>query len=160
MTVPFVAAVTKKYMPTASDAAVTEMAQVRVAELDAIGSKDPEACYRFINPRPGEPAVSIADYVSGELVKRDLAASAAVIETGATNPQRIPTEAEISGLMRKVVLGLSRIYASNDLEMLSELNAPTVDRRKVCGIFGALLREITTLTARDQIRILRYMFSQ
>jgi hypothetical protein len=160
VTLPFVAAVAKKYMPIASDAAVAEITQVFVAEMDAIGSKDPEACYRFVNPRPGEPVVSVADYASGELMKRDLAASAVVIETGATNPQRVPTESEVSKSMSTVVLGLSRNYSASDLAMLSELNASTVDRRKVCGIFGAMLREIMTLPARDQLRVLRYMYSQ
>jgi hypothetical protein len=147
-------------MPLASDAAVAEITEVLVVEMDVIGSKDPEACYRFINTHPGEPAFPIADYISGELIKRELAASAAVIETGATNPQRIPTEAEISKLMSTVVLGLSRKYAPKDIAMISDLNASTVDRRKVCGIFSALLREIMTLPARDQIRVLRYMYAQ
>ena len=71
VTLPFVADVTKKYLPVASEDAVIEMTKVLVAEMDAIGSKDPVACYQFINPRPGDPSVSVADYISGELKNRD-----------------------------------------------------------------------------------------
>jgi hypothetical protein len=160
VTLPFVADVAKKYIPVASDAAVIEMTKVLVAEMDAISSIDPVACYRFINPRAGEPSVSLADYISRELNNRDIAASAAVIETGSIKPQRIPAEAEVSGLMNTVVLSLSRKYKADDIAALSDLNSSKVDRRKVCGIASDLYREVLALRTPDQARLLRYMFAQ
>jgi hypothetical protein len=159
VTLPFVADVTKKYLPVASEDAVIEMTKVLVAEMDAIGSKDPVACYQFINPRPGDPSVSVADYISGELKNRDIAASAAVIETGSVRPQRVPAEAEVSGLMNRAVLSLSRKYDAEDIATLSDLNSPTVNRRKVCGIASGLYREVLMLPVPDQARLLRYMFA-
>jgi hypothetical protein len=160
VTLPFVANVTKKYLPVASGDAVIEMTKVLVAEMDAIASKDPVACYHFINPRPSDPSVSVADYISGELKNRDLAASAAVIETGSIRPQRVPAEAEVSGLMDRAVLGLSRKYNAEDIATLSDLNSPKVNRQKVCGIASGLYREVLMLPVPDQARLLRYMFAQ
>ena len=157
---PYVTNMTKKYLPVASETAVIEMMKVTTAEIDAIRSKDPEACYRFINPRPGEPSVFIGDYISVELGSQDIAASAAVIETGSSKPQQIPAEAVVSDLMDTVLHRLSKKYDAEDIAALSDLNSPTVDRRRVCAVVSGLYREVLMLPIPEQARLLRYMFSQ
>jgi hypothetical protein len=160
VTTPFVAEVAKKYIPIASDTAVSEITEVLISEIDVIGSKSADACYRFLFPNAGGTPIAIADYVSNELMQRDLNATAAVIESGATSPQRIPAEGEVAALLKTVVGNMARKYPADEMALFADLNSPIADRRKVCKIVSALYREVMMLQPRDKVRLLRYLFSQ
>jgi hypothetical protein len=159
ITQPVVAELVKKYIPVSSDGAILEMTSVLVSEMDAIDSKNPDACYRFLYPSAGGTLVMIADYISPELQQRDLKATTSVIETGATNPQKIPTEADVDGSLKTVVASLLKKYNAEDLALLDNSNPPIADRPRICQIAGALYKEVM-LQPGNQAQILRYLFSQ
>ena len=54
---PYISALSKKYLPVASDDAVISTAQLAVFEAEAIGFKSADACYDYFYPQPGSKAV-------------------------------------------------------------------------------------------------------
>jgi hypothetical protein len=111
-------------------------------------------------PHPGSQPVIISDYVSNDIQDRDLSATAAVIETGGTNPQQIPTDKEVSPLLKNVVDRLTQKYSAADLAVLADPSAPGIDHERVCRMTSALYREVLTLPAKAGARLLRFLFAQ
>jgi hypothetical protein len=157
---PYIDNLYKKYVPVASNDAVTAMAQLVVIETEAIGSKSADACYEFLYPRPGRNTFVATDYLPREIQEHDLSTIATVIETGSASPQRIPTEEEISPLLKIVIDRLAKRYPINDIAALADPGSPTVGHEKVCSMTTALYREVLTLPAKDKLLLLRFLFAQ
>jgi len=156
----YVAELAHKYLPVASDDAVIEMVRVMVLEMNQIGAKNADACFNFLFPRPGVPPVIISQYVSVELQNRDLAATTAVIESGARKPQRVPTEKEIEPKMNLVINALRRKFSSAQLAAFADPDSSTSPHPVVCGVTQAFYEEILALSSPDNARLLRFLFSQ
>jgi hypothetical protein len=158
-TFPYISKLSKKYLPVASDEAVITTAQLIVIETEAIGSKSANACYDFLNPHAGSQPVILTEYINQQTQELDLSTTAAVIETGATNPQRVPTEKEVSPLLKKVIGKLAKRYSATELGALTDPSSPGIEHEKVCRMASALYREVLILPARDAARLLRFLFA-
>jgi hypothetical protein len=157
---PYVSNLSKKYLPVASDDAVIAAAELAVTEAETIGSKSPDACYDFLYPRPGSRPVILSEYLAGDVQHRDLLTTAAVIETGSTTPQRIPTEKEVSPLLKRVVDQLTQRYPAADIAALANPNSPEIEHERTCRMTIALFREVLALPTKDKVRLLRFFFAQ
>jgi hypothetical protein len=98
--------------------------------------------------------------LAGDLQERDLSTTAAVIETGSTTPQRIPTEKEVSPLLKRVVDKLTQRYPAADIEALANPNSPGIEHERAYRMTSALFREVLALPTKDKARLLRFLFVQ
>lgn len=160
ITRPYVSRLSKKYLPVASNDAVILAAQTAIVEANAIGARNTDACYDFLYPHAGSRQIVLSDYLSTEAQERDLAATAAVIETGSTNPQLTPTEEEVSRSFKMILANLVHKYSKSDLAVLLDPTASTVNHEKACTMTSALYSEVLALPRQDAAQLLRYLFSQ
>lgn len=158
ITRPYFSTLEKKYLAVASGEAIVEMTRVVVAELDQTGAQSADACYNLLHQRADSPPVIITQYVSPEIVQRDLAAADAVIESGAVNPQRIPSEKEVSRALDLVMRRLIKKHSAADVLAITT-DSPDVDHGKVCEVTSALYKEVLALPTKDQINLLRYLYA-
>jgi hypothetical protein len=148
-----------KYLPLASNEAVIEFTRVYVSEIDQIGAKNVDACVSFLSPRPDELPLDVNKYVTADTIKRRSAAYVAVLASGATNPQPVPTEGEIKKNMHLVATRLVARYGEADAAVIGDMHSPTADHGKICTIFSALYKEVLALPVQDQVPLLRFFYS-
>jgi hypothetical protein len=151
---PLVAQLVAKYRPYASDKAVVELASVVVDEIDQIVVKSADDCYFYMM---GTKPVDILKYLSAETKIRELAVSALVVETGANDPQHIPTKEQIVGTMDQIMSGLKAKYGDS-VAVFGQVKLPTVDHALACTMLAALFREALALTNEQQrVEAIRYL---
>lgn len=150
--------VVQKRLPSASDEAVVSYMAVMVTEIHELHKYSSELCYRFLFPEKSGP-IDGRKYFSKRTQEADLAALAQVIKTSAESPQSIPKEAEVMPKLEPVIFELEKKYG-NDITMLQNPSAPTVDRGKVCSMTADLYKRIIEMPRNENGKILRFMLSQ
>jgi hypothetical protein len=153
-----VAAVELRFIPFASDAAVIEFTRIITLEVDQIGAKSAEACVQFLFPKKGRPALSLTDYLSADVISREIAAATAVIETGSGTPRAVPQQAAIAGSLVIVVRQLTEAFGSGDVAALSKPD--TLAPQRLCAVTGSLYKDILLLPEPDAAALLRWLFSK
>jgi hypothetical protein len=157
---PYISDLARKYLSVASDEAVIAAVQVAIVEAEAIASKSANTCYDFFYLHPGSQPIILSEYVSVEIQQRDLSSIAAVIDTGSTSPQQIPSEKEISPLLTEVLDELTQKYPAADLAALANPSDSGVEREKVCRMTIDLYRQVLVLPPKYRTRLLRFLLAQ
>jgi hypothetical protein len=116
---PYISALLQKYLPVSSDGAIISTAQLFVSKAEAIGSQSADACYDFFNSQTGSPSIIPGDNLATDAQQRD-AIITDVIETGSSNPQPTPTEAQASPLSNVIVKKLLKKYPASDVATLDD----------------------------------------
>lgn len=150
-----VSGLVKKALPQASDDAVMETARVITLEYDQLGAKNADACFAYAT---GSPPVDILKFVTPEVAQMEKAANAAVLETGLTNPQRIPSRDEVAPALRRVVQQLIATYGQSDVAGLAK--PAGMDHARYCAIISALFKNALSLPRDQAVPVLRNMFGQ
>jgi hypothetical protein len=156
---PFVYAVLRKHQTHASDEAIMALAELTVAEIEAVGRKDMNACYDFLFPGAAVRPVDFWEYVPPDSLERGLAAISDLTETTATNSKRAPPTKEVLQLQKLVIDGVTRRYSETFPLVLADPRSPKFSHETVCRAFGALFREVLTLPTRDRVQMLRFFFA-
>jgi hypothetical protein len=150
--------VIEQHLPRASDDAVIDYMGVMIAEMELLEKKGNDLCYRFLFPQNGS-WIDPRQHFPKKLQDEDLTALAAVIKTSAEDPQPIPDEADVMDNLQSVVVELSNEHG-DDIEMLQNPIAPTVNRRKICTMSADLYNTIFALQRSESGPLLRYLLAQ
>lgn len=153
-----IAGLVQKRLPSASDDAVVSYMSVMVTEIGELSSRGGDLCYRFLFPQPSGP-IDARKYFSKQTQDADLAALAQVVRTSAEHPQTIPKEGDVMPALEPIVVELAKEYG-NDIEMLQNPTAPTVNKTKVCSMTVDLYSRVLKLPKNESSRVLRFMLSQ
>jgi hypothetical protein len=149
--------VVNKYLPRASDAAITTYMAVFMRELEQLQSRDPDLCYRAVFPNQGGP-VDMALYLDQATREADLSALAEVIRSASEAPQP-PATAEEAGPVLAGVMARVREAHGEDAALLQALESPDADRAKACALIRSLYGAILALETARSGPVLRYMVS-
>ncbi len=155
---PLIAQLVSDHIPRASDDAVVDFARVVVREIEELTRKNPILCYQLLFPnRYGSP--NLWNHLGEATLQDHLAALAGLIRTAA--PRSLPGPEE----MRQKAL-LERVYAKvrekhgDDVLLLEDPHAPSVDKEKVCTVVAAIYRQILDMPGTQKGALLREMFSR
>jgi hypothetical protein len=154
----FIAPLTAKYMPLASDEALLHFVTVVVAETEQLRNHDPELARRFLFPAQGE-AIDPTPYVDAETLKESVDVVADLIDSGAVGKPHADDPQRADELLRGVMADLAKAHGQ-DLALLSRASAPDTDAAKVTAIVMDLYRGILALPAADSAMVLRKLLSK
>lgn len=146
-----------KYIPQASDEAVVEFARVMVREIEELTQVSPNRCYQFLFPEQYGP-FDITKYIHEKTIQDDLAALALLIHSATENPQPKPDPAKSEKLLKTVYTQVTEEYGQ-DIHLLENPHAETVDKKKVCTMIAGLYRQVLRIPKKESSMVLRYMFS-
>jgi hypothetical protein len=152
-----IASLVHRYMPVAADEPLLEMTGVIIRQLEVLVAKSPALCYRVLFPQ-GAPPLDFATLLPKDLQEAELRVLPALIATGATQPQPLPTKKQVAKSLQRVMASLARTHG-HDMHVLANLTAPDIDQQKACDITISLYREILKLPSPTNVRVLRYMFA-
>lgn len=155
---PYVAKLTGRYLPVASDAAVLEFARVLTLEIDQIGAQSADACFYFLYPQAGAQPVRIDKLVTPEVIQKQMAAMSLVIQSAVRAPQPRPTRADASAAINQVVRQLAREFSPNDVAALAR--PATLGPAKACAMSSQMYKDTLTLPAAQSATMLRFLFAQ
>jgi hypothetical protein len=150
--------VVQSRLSIASDHSVLKYMAVTMQELEVMTKKGGDLCYRFLFPQSGAP-IDPRDHISKKLQDADLAALADVIKTSAEDPQTVPEESEIINSLQVVFTELSNEHGE-DIHMLQDPTAPTVNKRKICVMSRELYERIFALPESEGGPLLRFLMAQ
>jgi hypothetical protein len=153
-----VGALLRKYVPVASDQAITDFASVTTLEIDQIGAKDAKACYRFLYPQPGLPPINLTTYVSTEVSQREIEVSDTIVETAIADPQHVPARAEVTEALNQIGRQLTTDFGASNVGAL--LNPATIEPATVCAMISSLYKDALSLPAAERVPTLRFLFAQ
>jgi ATP-dependent protease ClpP protease subunit len=156
---PFVYAVLRRHKAHASDQAVLALAELTVAEIEAIGRKDMNACYVFLFAGSADRP-SFWEYLPPDILERRFAGISDLIETGVTSSTRIPPSREVSRLREGAIEAVARRYSEKFPLALADPRSPKFSHETVCQAFAALFREALSLPPTDQIQLLRFLLGR
>jgi hypothetical protein len=143
-----------KYLPAASDDAVVQAVATAAQTMRTLQSHSADECYRYIQPS-GRPAD--LSLLPPELRQRDLASTAAIIESGVHGePQPAGDEAEDD--LRSIYGRLIEQFGA-DANVLSRLGAPGVSAHAACGVVAALYENALKLPSPRNAQLLRYLLA-
>ncbi len=142
-----------RYLPQASDDAVINMASVISLEYDQIGAKSADACFAYA---AGASPIDISKFVTPEIVEMEKTATAAVLETGLANPQRVPSRDEVAPALKLVVQQLVATYGQSDVAALAK--PATMEHARYCSIISTLFKGALSLPRDQAVPLLRTMF--
>jgi len=145
-------------LPRASNEAVASYMKVMLVEMDELNQQGGDLCYRFLFPQPSGP-IDPNKHFSKKTQEADLAALAQVIKSSAEDPQPVPQEAEVLPTLTPIYLELATEHGE-DIAMLQNPTAPSVDRRKICAMSKSIYTKILRLPVDDSGRVLRYLLGQ
>jgi hypothetical protein len=154
---PYMQALTRSHLPTASDAAIIEFAKVVNLELSEIQAHSPEDCYAFGYLPPGAKPFNMVSYLSTEVLLREQAALARVIETTAQPPAQPITDKDITPSRNYVMGRLIDKFGGADVEAYANARSPKPDRATVCRMTIAFYNEVFALPPDEQARLLRFI---
>jgi hypothetical protein len=153
---PLIARLASKYIPSAADQALVQAATVVTQTMRVLSGQSATECLRYIQ-RDGEPDSAPADLsrLPEALRRQDLAATAAIIETGATAPPQPPGDAVASDL-QTVFSQLTALRADAGA-VLDRLAAPDVDPAAACEVVLALYERALALPSPRNAQLLRFL---
>lgn len=152
---PLISQLAVKYVRAASDDAILKATRVAAETMRTLGAQSADDCYRYIRPA-GEPADLSA--VPFELRERDLATTAAIIETGA----RGATQASAGSTTDADLLWVyDRVFEQfgDAAYVLGRLAEPDVDRATACGVVAALYDRALSLPSPRNAQLLRVLLA-
>ena len=129
-----------RYVPRASDAAALGLGQALVATLTDLQARDPQQCYRFLFPAVAGPAGSGASARDDRL----LAALRAVVAS-ARDGSAGPLDRRAARKELDAAFGRLRERHGSEVDVLGKVQAPGVDRARVCAMTIALYSELVAL---------------
>lgn len=154
---PYVGAVALRYLPIASDQTIVGFTQVMTLEIDQIGAKSSDACVTFLNPRPDAP-IDITGFITPEVANQDMEATAKVIESGASNPGKIPSQEEVAPALRAVGQALVVKYGAQNVAALSQ--PASLDHAMYCSMVSDLYKDVLQLSLPTGVPVLRFLYSR
>jgi hypothetical protein len=149
---------TRKYLPRAGEATIVAFAGLVIDQIDQINARDPQACYDYLLGTPASQRLDLRRYLSEDLLRRELAVSAEVIDTGARSPHAVPDRARGAELQEALTERL-RAKAPQHLRALETMRAPDADRAAVCRAIQALYRESLAMPRDQGVALLRFIFA-
>jgi hypothetical protein len=155
---PYLAGITRRYLPGASDNTVLDFTRVMTLEIDQIGAKDADACVAFINPSSGSSPLALDKLLTPELMQQDAAVTAAIIESGSQSPQPVPAKTDISDTLNRVARQMVSEFGSNDVIALSKPGSLSHDR--FCVMTSEFYKQILILPRTSAVPLLRFLYSQ
>lgn len=153
-----IADIAQKRLPTASDRAVVSYMGVMVAEIRELRRHGGELCFRFLFPQQSTPFDG-RKYFSKEMQEADIAALVQVISSSAENPQLLPSRSDVEASLEPIIAELVREHG-NDLSMLQNPSASSVDKGKVCSMTIDLYSRVLRLPMQESSRVLRFMLAK
>ncbi len=158
---PYMRKVTRESLPGASDAAIVAFAKVLALELGEIGSHSADDCYAFGYGTAGSRPVEALPYLSTEVLLREQAALAALIDSRGGAVPALPTDKDITPSRNLVMERLIDQYGGAAVEAYVDARAgdagPEVDHAQVCRMTIAFYNEAFTLPPDEQARLLRFI---
>lgn len=148
-----------EYVPLASDDDVLAMSHIAATKIEQLGAKNADACYGFLMPRPGDPLVPVAQYVSPDVIARELVVAVDVIRSAVASPHAVPSQQDVAVTLRAVMAQLVAEYGEGGVAALAHMDAPNADHAQTCRISAGLYEAIFSLPANEQSPLLRYMYS-
>jgi hypothetical protein len=147
----------KKYLPRASVKALRAYITVIVKELEALASKDPDLCFKFLYPEQ-YGYIDITPHIDKRIKEADLSALKEVLETASKNPQPLPDPEAADKILISAIKKLRSEYGE-DILILSDAASPDVDKGKFCTITTALYRQLLSLPDEQFAMAIRHMMT-
>jgi hypothetical protein len=146
-----------KYIPISSDDALIRCMEVLTRTMDELTQRDPSQTYKWLFPKQ-YGYVRAEKYVEKETAALMMSALADVVRTGASNPKTAIDAEEAEKTLGKV---LSRLFIKYgmDLEALSDVHSPQVDKKKACALMIDFYNEILRLPRRESCTLFRYILT-
>jgi hypothetical protein len=146
-----------KYIPISSDDALIRCMEVLTRTMDELTRRDPRQTYKWLFPKQ-YGYVHAEKYVEKETATLMMNALADAVRTGASNP-KTAIDAEEAEKNLEIVLSRLFIKYGMELEALSDVHAPQVDKKKACDLMIDFYNEILTLPRRESCTLFRYILT-
>jgi len=146
-----------KYMPISSDDALIRCMEVLTRTMDELTQRDPSQTYKWLFPKQ-YGYVRAEKYVKRETATLMMNALADVVRTGASNPKTAIDSEEAEKSLEKVLSGLF-IKHGEELEALSDVHSPQVDKKKACYLMIDFYNEILRLPRGESCTLFRYLLT-
>ena len=146
-----------KYMPISSDDALIRCMEVLTRTMDELTQRDPSQTYKWLFPKQ-YGYVRAEKYVKRETATLMMNALADVVRTGASNPKTAIDSEEAEKTLEKVLSGLFIKYGM-ELEALSDVHSPQVDKKKACYLMIDFYNEILRLPRGESCTLFRYLLT-
>lgn len=154
---PFFLQFGMKYLPVSSDEALIRCMEVLTRMMDELTRQDPSQTYKWLFPSQ-YGYIRAEKYVKKETVTLMMNALADVVRTGASTPKRAIDFEEAEKNLEKVLTILFIKYG-DDLEALSDVHSPRVDRKKACCLMIDFYNEILRLPRKESCTLFRYLLT-
>ncbi len=154
---PFFLQFGMKYLPVSSDEALIRCMEVLTRMMDELTRQDPSQTYKWLFPNQ-YGYIRAEKYVKKETVTLMMNALADVVRTGASNPKTAIDLEEAEQNLEKVLTILFIKYG-DDLEALSDVHSPRVDRKKACYLMIDFYSEILRLPRKESCTLFRYLLT-
>jgi hypothetical protein len=151
---PLINRLAAKYVPAASDEAILKATAVAAETMRMLQLQSAESCYHYIQPATGPADLSA---LPSDLRERDVAATAAIIETGASGVAR--KSGPSTGADLRSIFGALLQQFGDSANVLDSLATPDVDRATACGVVRALYERALSLPAPRNAQLLRYLLA-
>ena len=144
-----------KYLPYSSNEVILKNAQLFLDSVKVIYKHDPIQAYYM--------SMGIADkfnpktYLPKEFEQKELNIKHEVIVSGASNPQQIPTEQEITEI-RDIVTQKLYEKIGDKLTILDNLTSKNVNKAEASRVIILFYEEIFRLEHDKKIKLLRFMY--
>ncbi len=146
-----------RFRPHAADLAVLQAAQVLTLEIEQLGDKSADACYGFLFPAPGAPAVVMQNFVTAEVLKADAATTLRVISSGAADPHSVPERTVVTPALQQV--GHDMVARFGDGALAALAYPQRIPHATACRLVGALYEDVLRLPPGQAIPLLRFLFA-
>ncbi len=146
-----------KYVPVSSDDALIRCMEVLTRTMDELTQRDPFQTYKWLFPEQ-YGYVRADKYVKRETAALMMDVLADAVRTGASNPNTAVDAEEAERNLGKV-LSILFIKYGTELEALSDVHSPRVDRKKACDLMIDFYNEILRLPRRESCALFRYLFA-
>jgi len=146
-----------KYIPISSDDALLRCMEVLTRTMDELTQRDPLQTYKWLFPEQ-YGYVRAEKYVKKETATLMMDALADAVRTGASNPKTAIDSEEAEKNLGKVLSTLFIKYG-NELEALSDVHSPQVDRKKACYLMIDFYNEILRLPRSESCTLFRYLLT-
>jgi hypothetical protein len=146
-----------KYIPISSDDALIRCMEVLTRTMDELTQRDPSQTYKWLFPKQ-YGYIRAEKHVKKETATLMMNALADVVRTGASNPKIAIDSEEAEKTLEKVLSGLFIKYGM-ELEALSDVHSPQVDKKKACYLMIDFYNEILRLPRRESCALFRYLLT-
>ena len=141
-------------VPFASNSAIMQYMNVTVQEIEILKNESHTLCYNYLYATKNT-AVNVSDYISHDILAKDLKAATQVIKSSYEHKNNSITIN--SNVINNIMKKLHKTYG----EDIALLNSPIVSnhnqQKKICLITIDLFKNILTLPTNEGGNILRYL---